>query len=524
MANTPPVHWADQTALRVINQKGDKEQYTLAAGITPSGTIHIGNFREVMTVDLIARALKSAGKKVRFIYSWDDYDVFRKVPKGFPKQDYLQTQLRKPIVDVEDPFGTDESYAAHNEKEMETDVAKVGIVPEYLYQAKKYRNLEYVQGIITALKNTEAIKSYIDAHRTEPLGDDWLPLTGFCPTCRFDEIIFSEFDGEENIRLNCQRCEFNEIVNIKTCPDLKLPWRVDWPMRWAHEQVDFEPGGKDHSTAGGSYDTGKQIVELYDWTAPIYLMYNFIGIKGGAGKISSSAGNVITLATCLDIYEPAIVRYLFAGTRPGAEFNISFDLDVNKIYEDFDKCERIYFDKEIINEKKAAKEKRIYELSCPFAIPKEMPFQPSFRHLTNMLQTFSYDMDQVVTYYQDELKTEADKDRLLLRAKCATNWLKNYAPEEFIFEVNSAVPESVDLSQQQVQAIHAFADSLLTNSLDEKELHNSLYEIARANDCEPKDLFAACYAVLISKEKGPQLASFILTYGKEKVAALFKAV
>jgi len=33
-------------------------------------------------------------------------------------------------------------------------------------------------------------------------------------------------------------------------------------MRWAHEQVDFEPGGKDHSTPGGSFDTGKEIVKL----------------------------------------------------------------------------------------------------------------------------------------------------------------------------------------------------------------------------------------------------------------------
>ncbi|MBS3098497.1 hypothetical protein J4209_06930 [Candidatus Woesearchaeota archaeon] len=40
--------------------------------MTPSGTVHIGNFREMITIDFIHRALKDAGKKMRFIYSWDE--------------------------------------------------------------------------------------------------------------------------------------------------------------------------------------------------------------------------------------------------------------------------------------------------------------------------------------------------------------------------------------------------------------------------------------------------------------------
>ena len=86
------VHWADQTAMKVIREKGDKDKYTIAAGITPSGVIHIGNFREIITNELVYRALKDAGKKVRFIYSWDDYDVFRKVPR-FSQTGYAQRKF-----------------------------------------------------------------------------------------------------------------------------------------------------------------------------------------------------------------------------------------------------------------------------------------------------------------------------------------------------------------------------------------------------------------------------------------------
>ena len=93
----PSYHWTDIAAENIIRQKGDKPNYTVAAGITPSGTVHIGNFREIITVELVKRALEKKGKKVRFIYSWDDYDVFRKVPKNMPKQEELKANLRKSI-------------------------------------------------------------------------------------------------------------------------------------------------------------------------------------------------------------------------------------------------------------------------------------------------------------------------------------------------------------------------------------------------------------------------------------------
>ena len=69
MSQKKHFHWTEQVADRVIHEKGDKQEYTVAAGITPSGTIHIGNFREIIAVELVKRALEKKGKKVRFIYS-----------------------------------------------------------------------------------------------------------------------------------------------------------------------------------------------------------------------------------------------------------------------------------------------------------------------------------------------------------------------------------------------------------------------------------------------------------------------
>ena len=60
-------HWADVAARRTIQAHPESKRFTCAAGITPSGVVHIGNFREVITVELVARALRDAGVEARFI-------------------------------------------------------------------------------------------------------------------------------------------------------------------------------------------------------------------------------------------------------------------------------------------------------------------------------------------------------------------------------------------------------------------------------------------------------------------------
>ena len=179
------VHWADLTADKLIRQE-DKETYTLASGITPSGVVHFGNFREVMTTELVARGLKKRGKKVRFIFSWDDYDTFRKVPANLPKQDELAKYLFQPIVDTPDPFGDHESYAAHHEKSFEAQLKKMGIELEPIYQAKKYKSGAYKEQIKLTLQKKDVIASILNKWRSEPLPESWMPVSVYCEKCNRD--------------------------------------------------------------------------------------------------------------------------------------------------------------------------------------------------------------------------------------------------------------------------------------------------------------------------------------------------
>lgn len=521
----PLIHWADITADRIIRQKGDKDSYVVASGITPSGVVHFGNFREVITVDLVARALRERGKEVRFIFSWDDYDTFRKVPLNLPKQDELKEYLFQPIVDTPDPYGEHDSYAAHHEHSFEAQLKKVGVAVEPIYQAKKYRAGDYKDQIKHALNKRIEIRDILNQYRTTPYGDDYYPVSVYCEKHKTDQTTITGWDGESTLTYKHNETGYEGKIDLNETSLAKLPWRVDWPMRWAFEKVDFEPGGKDHSSQGGSFTTAKDIVKIFDWEAPIYVQYDFVSIKGLGGKMSSSKGNLITVNDVLKVYEPEMLRWIFASYKTNVDFAVSFDLDVLKTYEDFDRQERLAYGIEKGNEKKVNMAKRVLELSQIGEMPKECPIQPSFRHLCNVLQINEGNIEQTKKAYEADIKNDRDLRRFNERSNCALFWLENHAPEEFKFQVNKERPQ-VETDELQDKFLAEFAQYIGSDAWNElesdKDLHEKMYEIIHAVEITPADAFSILYKVLISKEKGPKLAGFIRTIGREKVLNLIK--
>ena len=511
-------HWADNYAEKIIREKGDKALYVCASGVTPSGTVHIGNLREIITVELVVRALRDRGKKVRFIYSWDDYDVFRKVPGNMPNQEMLAGYLRQPITLTPDPHKTEDSYARRNEKEIEKLLPIVGIHPEYIYQAERYRAATYAEGIRKALEHRERLREILSEHRKEPLPPDWWPISVFCTACNRDTTQITDWDGGDGVSYTCSSCGHEERLDLKDTGAVKLFWRVDWPMRWAQEEVDFEPAGKDHHSEGGSFTTARPIVrEVYEHEAPTTFQYDFVRIKGRGGKISSSSGEVVSLKDVLEIYQPELIRYLFASTRPNTEFAISFDLDVVKLYEDYDRCERIYYGSESVGENRAAKERRVYDLSQVDRVPKTMPTQIPFRHLCNLIQIQDGNIDGMIESLNIQTSDE-DLNKLRTRARCAWNWIQTYAPDSFRFALRTRDAKPLELSPGERRAIGLLRREIEKNldTHDEKSLGEAIYTLAGEAQMEPKAFFKLAYRVLIDKEMGPRLAGFLLTISKNR--------
>ncbi|MDR3248429.1 MAG: lysine--tRNA ligase [Treponema sp.] len=554
MAEKNNHHWADETAEKIIREKGDRgtrDSYTCASGITPSGTVHIGNFREIISTDLVVRALRDRGKTVRFIYSWDDYDVFRKVPENMPKRDELAKYLRFPITMVPDPWDRDASYARHHEVDVETMLPLVGIYPEFLYQAERYRASRYAGGIRRALEHREALKNILDKFRDEEhkIQGEWWPVSVFCGNCNKDETEVDSWDGEWGLRYHCTSCGHAETVDLRSAQGVKLSWRVDWPMRWEHEKVDFEPAGKDHHSQGGSFDTARHVCkDVYNWDAPVSFRYDFIGIKGNPGKMSSSRGKVVDLPDLLRVYTPELVRYLFAGTRPNTEFTISFDLDVIKIYEDYDKTERIAWgDEKAKDEAAFNREKRIYEFSQAQtdsdgkpALPVVKPFQIPFRHFCNLIQIADGDIEKAIaalaagggeTVGGAAAPSAEQIPGVRARAVCAKYWVEECAPEEFRFKLRPAggdagAEERVGvrpLTAAEQAAIRSLRDTVIAGIegyTDDKSCAEAIYQVATDHGMEGKALFQAAYQALIGKDQGPRLANFLRSIDKERLLGI----
>ncbi|MCD6575813.1 MAG: lysine--tRNA ligase [Nanoarchaeota archaeon] len=506
------IYWADKIANKVAEK--NKEVYVVASGITPSGTVHIGNFREEMTVDIVRRALESKGVKVKYIHSWDDFDRFRKIPKNVPEE--WKRYIGMPVAKVPDPWGCHESYAEHFEKEFEEAAKVVGVNPEYIYENREYSSCRYKDGIKEALNKRGKIIEILNRFRKEPLPNDWYPIQIYCTKCGKDSTKVASYDGDYKIKYKCE-CGNEEEIDFSKQGVVKLRWRTDWAMRWKFYGVDFEPGGKEHSTPGGSRDTSSIISkEVFNYEPPIYQMYDFVILKGQGGKMSGSLGNVIALKDLNEIYLPEIVRFFYAGTRPNKEFAVPMDDEIFKVYEDFYFTERVYFDKEETDEKRKKHLKRVYEMSV-IEMPKELPIQIPFKYIVFLSQIYKKDEDVLEklkqTGHLKEDMTEFDNKRIKMLIEMARAWAEKYADERYKFQIHEE--KHFELSEEEKKAVKMLIGKI--NSLDE----NTLYEIGKESGLG-KEFFKMCYKILLNKERGPRLFELIENVGREKVKEILE--
>ena len=522
------MHWSEEIAERIIKRNPEKEEYVCAAGISPSGSIHIGNFRDIATSYFVVKALRKKGKKARLLFSWDEFDRLRKVPvnvaavtEGFEKY------IGMPYVDVPDPFGGEESYAAHFEKEFEASIKKFGIEMDYRHQAQMYRSGKYQENVIFALKKRKEIFDIIDAHRTQDAAegerDAYFPVSIYCDVCKKDtgKLVSVNDDCTEGEYI-CS-CGHSGHIDFKTNHNVKLAWKIDWPMRWMYEGVDFEPGGKDHASLNGSYDTSKEICEkIFGFPAPIFQGYEFIGIKGTTGKMSGSSGLNLTPDALLKIYQPEIILWLYSKTEPMKAFDFCFDDGILRQYFEFDKMHSAIRE----NTADERTEAIMYNTEVEGREVKEVPMSL----LVQLGSIVDFNVPMLETVFSKigmSYKFEDFSDRLD-RAKY---WLENCSPENVNrlretrnFEVYETL---TDVEKANIKALYEY---LSKGGYTLDELNTELYAIPKANaaeDISEKELktlqgafFKTVYKLLIDKEKGPRLYLFLFAIDPKRYVGL----
>lgn len=490
----------------------------VATGITPSGPIHVGNLREVMTADFIYKLLKKKDKKAKFIYIADDFDRLRKVYPFLP--DSYKRYVGQPLINVPDPKGCHDNYAQHFLEPFFDVIEKLGVEVKQLSAYQLYKDGKFTEQITTALKNKDKIAQLLEKVSGRDLPDDWQPFNPLCESCgRIDKAKITSVNTKETkVGYKCQACGHEGVADYSIGQG-KLPWRIDWPARWEMLGVTVEPFGKEHAASGGSWDTGKAIAKkIYNYEPPYPLRYEFIYLKGSKGKMASSTGNVVAIEDFLEIQPPEIVRYMFASTQPTR--HVKFDPGEGMIHlvNDYSKLEEESEQSNLSGDKKV-----IYNL-CQVDDGSNLP-AASFRHLVEAYQAAQGDFEEIVRILKETGHREDLRDELALKDQLqrVKTWLEKYAPDKYKFEVQEEVPD-VELDNKQKELLVSLAEELVRNEMDAKEVHNRIYQIGEKLDLSARKRFEAVYKALLGQSSGPKAGWFIDILDKEFVIERLKTL
>jgi lysyl-tRNA synthetase class 1 len=350
LPTTEAAVWSERLALEIEERLGSEPAagpIVCASGISPSGPIHMGNLREPFTTHLVAEALRARGHDVVHLHSWDDYDRFRKVPAGVDGS--YEQYIGMPLAQIPDPWGVDGSYAEHWMHEFTDSLAQLGIEMHEVRQSERYPSGAYNAEIRRAMDARELIFDTLAEQQTagrhdKPLEQrraEYFPYKPFCATCGRDDTTVTAYDPATQVATYCCRHGHDGEMSFADGEPIsgKLVWKVDWPMRWAYENVGFEPAGEDHHAPTGSFTVGRRLVrEVFGGQAPHSTVYSFVSLAGVGGKLSGSTGGAPVPRDALRLVEPAILRWLYTRRLPSQGFAIDLSpKGVQKLYDEWDR-------------------------------------------------------------------------------------------------------------------------------------------------------------------------------------------
>ena len=435
------------------------------------------------------------------------------------------------------------------EQKSQTELYRAGTYREQILLAVAHRR--EIDGILGRYRTKDAALAEGDTPEEAELlmdsvaGDDEpsgtgdlarFPFKPWCQACGRDTTTITAYDdATTDLAYTCAVCSFTGVTNLTTQDEGKLVWKVDWPMRWAWEGVNFEPGGLDHATPGSSYTVGKDVVKIFGGRAPSFVSYAFVGIAG-MPKMSSSAGGVPIPADALKVLEAPMVRWLYVRRQPKQAFNIDFGPEVVRLYDEWDALGRKAADPSKRDAHVLAFE-RASSTTAAGVLPTPAVPVP-FRVLSSVADVTAGSAEQIsriVSHVGYEHSSVSDLSPRLERAMA---WTAEFVPEADRTVVRAAadVERLAALSPAEAGWLKLLLDGLGTDELDLEPVTSLVYGVPKLAlglglDDDPTDevkadqkaFFKLLYNLLVSADRGPRLPTLIVALGPEKVRSLLTA-
>jgi len=522
--------WADAVADEVLD--GDPEEpVVVKGGVSPSGVPHLGHFNEIMRGYFVSEALRDRGHEVRQVFTADDRDRLRKLPRKLADLEWnvvglgevdagaLGRNLGRPYTDVPDPFGCCDSYGAHFTELLERAAAAVGVPVDVVSNTELYECGEFDDAVRHVLENRETAREVL-AEFQDKADEEYVPFFPQCSECGHLTETVTDVDLESGtVEYVCADVDAGDDViegcsneGTATFREGKLPWRFEWPAQWRALGVDVEPFGKDH--AEGSWPSGEAVArEVFDFEPPVPMVYEWLTLDGDA--LSSSSGNIVTVDEVLELLEVEVLRYFFTkDPKKQRDFDVGA---VDRLVDEFDRFEAAYFGAVDVDGLEAERAERAYPMVVE-EVPDERPVRVPYRFAAVLGMTDNRELRLQMARRSGHVPAdaaEADVERALARVEKARAWARR-TDNEFNYRLAEELPD-VEFDADTEAALEDLADFVAAEAPDAETLQGEIYETAKRNDVDVGTFFEAGYRLFLAETEGPRLGPFLAPMDTEFV-------
>jgi len=523
--------WADAAADRIL-ARDPEEPIVIKGGISPSGVPHLGNMNEVVRGYFVAEVLRERGHEVRQVFTSDDRDPLRGLPRKLAGLDgevvdlgdvdagALGKNLGSPYTAIPDPFGCCDSYGAHFSNLIQSAADLLGVDVEMVSNTEAYEDGDFKAVTRFLLEHVGEAREVL-AEYQDKVDEDYVPFNPICAECGTVTETVTGFDADAGtVEYVCTDVDAGDQT-IEGCGhegtaslrEGKLPWRFEWPAQWRVLGVDFEPFGKDH--AEGSWPSGADVARtVLGDEPPVPMAYEWFTLDGE--PFSSSAGHVVLVQDVLELVEVEVLRLFFSkDPRRSRDFAVEH---LDQLVDEFDRMERVYFDEVAdANADERERAERVYPFLVDEIDPDRVRIPFTFAAVLGM--TDDPELREDIARREGHIPEDADGDTVedaLSRVSLAREWARR-TDNEFNYDLKRQSIPDHDFDDATEAALDDLADFLEAEDPDGETLQGEVYESAKRHDVDIGAFFSAGYRLFFDESQGPKLGPFLAKLDRQFV-------